>query len=203
MTKPSYSELLAAPEWKTKRIEIINKFGARCMQCLTETAPFHVHHRYYISNRKPWHYPDACYRVLCGDCHEWYHDNPIAQAPWEQFLDKVYPAVLAIGAERECAQLFDEIVALILRFRPSVLTPKPALDDEENWMLEYNPHGGHPFHITKPEWVIGKYIENAYKQKDGEWRPIVFGVSHELANEIADNLRIYWKERGMPDATIY
>jgi len=33
-----------------------------------------VHHRYYVSGRMPWEYPDWCFKTLCKQCHEGAHD---------------------------------------------------------------------------------------------------------------------------------
>lgn len=70
MAKPTYSELLKDPRWQQKRLEIMSRDGFTCLCCGDKTHTLHVHHRYYISGRMPWEYPDFCFQTLCNDCHD-------------------------------------------------------------------------------------------------------------------------------------
>lgn len=38
-------------------------------------SDFQVHHKYYISNRLPWDYPDSALEALCRDCHRLAHEK--------------------------------------------------------------------------------------------------------------------------------
>lgn len=37
----------------------------------------HLHHTYYVRQTLPWEYPDSCFRVVCGDCHNKIHEEQI------------------------------------------------------------------------------------------------------------------------------
>lgn len=66
----TYSEKLLDPRWQKKRLEILNRDGFKCLDCGDADSTLHVHHRYYISGRHPWEYPDFCFKTLCKDCHK-------------------------------------------------------------------------------------------------------------------------------------
>jgi len=65
-----YAEQLKDPRWQRKRLEVLQAKQFKCESCENETETLHVHHRYYVSHRMPWEYPDFCYQVLCASCHE-------------------------------------------------------------------------------------------------------------------------------------
>lgn len=44
--------------------------GFTCRLCKNSEEQLHVHHRYYVSGRVPWDYPDGCFFTLCATCHE-------------------------------------------------------------------------------------------------------------------------------------
>jgi len=48
---------------------------------ITTSKPYHlqVHHKYYISNRLPWHYEDGALITLCNWCHSELHKNEIIE----------------------------------------------------------------------------------------------------------------------------
>jgi hypothetical protein len=51
-----------------------------------------VHHRFYISGRKPWEYLPETMQVLCGECHEITHEfaadfENLGADKWEKLLD--------------------------------------------------------------------------------------------------------------------
>ncbi len=68
--KDSYTEKLQDPRWQRKRLEVLEREKFTCQDCGATDRTLHVHHRYYISHRHPWEYPDFCYQVLCRECHE-------------------------------------------------------------------------------------------------------------------------------------
>lgn len=72
----SYGELLLRPEWKQRRIAILERDGYTCQFCgCTDRSILHVHHRqyHYIDRldvfRMPWEYPDQCLITICKNCH--------------------------------------------------------------------------------------------------------------------------------------
>lgn len=65
----TYFEKLRDPRWQKKRLEIMQRDYFMCMECGSSDKTLCVHHRYYISNREPWEYPDFCFLTLCQDCH--------------------------------------------------------------------------------------------------------------------------------------
>ena len=42
---------------------------------LFKCNPLHIHHNYYISNRKPWEYENSALVTLCASCHQKRHQN--------------------------------------------------------------------------------------------------------------------------------
>lgn len=46
----------------------------KCQDCDENENTLNVHHRYYISKREPWQYPDWCFMCLCNKCHSFRHD---------------------------------------------------------------------------------------------------------------------------------
>lgn len=65
-----YGEQLLDPRWQRKRLEVLNRAGFKCEECGDITTTLHVHHRYYVSHRMAWEYPDFCFQCLCKNCHE-------------------------------------------------------------------------------------------------------------------------------------
>lgn len=73
--KKDYSEILRDPRWQKKRLEVLQAHGFKCEACENTEETLHVHHRYYVSHRMPWEYPDFCYQVLCVICHDRVKDS--------------------------------------------------------------------------------------------------------------------------------
>ena len=67
----SYADKLKDPRWKKKRLEIMERDGWKCQFCYESEETLAVHHKYYVSGRAPWDYPDDCYVTLC----EFHHKN--------------------------------------------------------------------------------------------------------------------------------
>lgn len=65
----TYSEKLLDPRWQRRRLEILSRDDFTCRHCESKTRTLHVHHRYYITGREPWEYPDVALETLCTDCH--------------------------------------------------------------------------------------------------------------------------------------
>ena len=75
----TYSEKLKDPRWQRKRLEIMKRDGFSCVECQESNTTLAVHHRYYISGRMPWEYPDWSLKTLCKDCHKLDHDMDVAR----------------------------------------------------------------------------------------------------------------------------
>lgn len=67
-----YEENLKHSRWieKSKAIKLRDNF--RCTQCRSNKR-LQVHHKVYVSGRKPWEYNDRYLVTLCNDCHERVH----------------------------------------------------------------------------------------------------------------------------------
>jgi hypothetical protein len=84
----TYSEKLLDPQWQKKRLEVLERFNFQCAGCKSKTNTLHVHHRYYVSKREPWNYPDFAYVCLCAKCHKEEQEQCADQpSDWEFFLD--------------------------------------------------------------------------------------------------------------------
>lgn len=68
-----YLDQLKSPKWQKKRLDILNIRGFKCEKCKSEDEQLHVHHRFYIANRKAWEYDNDVFQVLCHICHEIEH----------------------------------------------------------------------------------------------------------------------------------
>lgn len=66
----NYSYQLKSPKWQKKRLDILNLRGFKCEKCNCEENQLHVHHRFYLKNRKAWEYDNDVFQVLCYICHE-------------------------------------------------------------------------------------------------------------------------------------
>lgn len=86
----SYQELLNTPEWKKRRTYIISIDNNTCQFCGSSKGIKHVHHRYYMPNRRPWEYPDATLVTLCERCH-------IDEHMWKALYKECFPEVMHAG----------------------------------------------------------------------------------------------------------
>lgn len=69
----TYQEKLQTPEWKAKRLPILERAKNCCEDCFKaskEAGWLEVHHCFYITGLEPWQYPDDLLIALCPDCHE-------------------------------------------------------------------------------------------------------------------------------------
>lgn len=64
---------LLDPRWK-KRAKQIRDIDKVCQKCNSEYY-LKVHHKYYISGRKLWEYPDSLLILLCDKCHSKEHKD--------------------------------------------------------------------------------------------------------------------------------
>jgi hypothetical protein len=67
--KSDYAKKLEHPKWQLKRLEIMKRDGMVCRSCGESEQQLQVHHRYYVSGRDPWEYPDWSLVTLCKCCH--------------------------------------------------------------------------------------------------------------------------------------
>jgi len=75
MTKKEYSKLLTSSKWKNKRKTILKRDLHVCQICSISKDILHVHHKYYVVNKKPWEYPDTALITLCEECHSEVHNT--------------------------------------------------------------------------------------------------------------------------------
>jgi 5-methylcytosine-specific restriction endonuclease McrA len=69
----AYSDDLKNPKWQKKRLEIMERDQFQCKCCLSKDKELTVHHKEYISGRKPWEYEDKVFITMCIECHDWFH----------------------------------------------------------------------------------------------------------------------------------
>lgn len=65
----NYGEKLLDPRWQRKRLDILNRDGFCCKDCLDSKNTLHVHHLAYLPNKEPWDHPDHYLITLCKNCH--------------------------------------------------------------------------------------------------------------------------------------
>lgn len=65
----TYSEQLKHPKWQKKRLSILERDQWCCQLCSDTESNLQVHHKEYISGRKPWEYEDSNFQTLCKHCH--------------------------------------------------------------------------------------------------------------------------------------
>jgi predicted translin family RNA/ssDNA-binding protein len=58
------------PRWQQRRLEVMQRFGFSCAVCLSSEKELHVHHKHYVTGRKPWEYEDHELLCVCKFCHE-------------------------------------------------------------------------------------------------------------------------------------
>ena len=76
-----YYELLKSPEWKKRRLEILESDGWKCKRCGID-EDLQVHHLHYRKGLLPWKYKDDELMTVCKGCHESIHS-------FEDELDKL------------------------------------------------------------------------------------------------------------------
>lgn len=75
MNKQQYSEFLKDKRWKKLRLLILKRDKYRCTQCGKDRCELHVHHKLYITGKKPWEYKEEHLQTLCEPCHKELHKN--------------------------------------------------------------------------------------------------------------------------------
>jgi hypothetical protein len=74
-TRPidAYSALLQRPEWKRKRMEIMERDGFVCTQCKAPGTPenyLQVDHKLYMPGSLPWEISNSYLQTVCVKCHK-------------------------------------------------------------------------------------------------------------------------------------
>lgn len=64
-----YTELLSNPQWQKKRLKIMERDNFCCVNCGDDRTTLNVHHKKYITGKKPWEYKDEDLITLCITCH--------------------------------------------------------------------------------------------------------------------------------------
>ena len=64
-----YAEKLKDPRWQKKRLEIFERDGWQCKNCLSKENSLVVHHFFYLPKIDPWDTPNGLLLTLCENCH--------------------------------------------------------------------------------------------------------------------------------------
>ena len=78
----TYWEKLKDPRWQKKRLEIMQRDGFACQNCLNADAELNVHHKIYRKGASPWEYEEHELVTLCKPCHEDVTDKDAAIKEW-------------------------------------------------------------------------------------------------------------------------
>ncbi len=65
----SYAEDLKSVEWQKKRLSILTRDNWTCQLCKDKDTQFHIHHQFYLKDKKAWEYEDADLITYCKHCH--------------------------------------------------------------------------------------------------------------------------------------
>ena len=71
----TYSDKLKDPKWQKFRCGRLEAANWKCEHCCSDKSFLHVHHMFYLRDRRPWEYPPEAVVVLCERCHEEWHAN--------------------------------------------------------------------------------------------------------------------------------
>jgi len=74
MNKEEYAQKLLNPQWRRKRLEILERDNYKCRACGDGDNILHVHHKYYIDEKDPWDYDNSSLMTLCDACHCLHHE---------------------------------------------------------------------------------------------------------------------------------
>lgn len=70
--RETYQDLLLSDKWASKRNIIFKRDGFVCQKC-GGNGVLNCHHKYYVSGKKPWEYPNSALITLCEKCHTTLH----------------------------------------------------------------------------------------------------------------------------------
>jgi len=74
-----YQEMLKDSRWINLAEALKEKANWTCSLCKSIDKPLHVHHKKYVSGRKPWQYHPDLLQVICKDCHNEIHEKKICK----------------------------------------------------------------------------------------------------------------------------
>jgi hypothetical protein len=106
----SYKTKLTDPKWQKKRLELFNLRGFKCEICGNEEKELHIHHRFYLKNRKPWEYDNDVFQVLCVDCHEKHHEE--SNVKIKEVIPKKYEELISSIEKLELFDIYNLIFIL-------------------------------------------------------------------------------------------
>jgi len=66
----AYAEKLLRPEWRLKRLEVLERDRFTCRECGARGGRLDVHHAKYLHDTEPWDHPLDLLLTLCRGCHE-------------------------------------------------------------------------------------------------------------------------------------
>lgn len=84
--KEAYANKLLLPQWRMRRLEILEAANFTCHSCGASGVPMQVHHKRYVAGKEPWEYDDCDLEALCRKCHEDESLLPPVQALASQFV---------------------------------------------------------------------------------------------------------------------
>ena len=64
------------PEWRAKRIKVLNKLGNKCAVC-GDRKNLDVHHKSYKPDKELWDYPLENFEILCKEHHRERHGREL------------------------------------------------------------------------------------------------------------------------------
>jgi hypothetical protein len=107
----TYAEKLKDPRWLMRRRSILARDLCTCQSCGDKDGVMQVHHKYYITGREPWEYPDEALVLLCAGCHE------VEETGRKQAFKDMNTAIAEVGFTRE------DIEKLTLAFKNIEVKP--------------------------------------------------------------------------------
>ena len=75
------------PKWKKRRLDILKRDKYTCRSCGASSCALHVHHRWYLSGRKAWEYPDVALVSMCPGCHHEYGPSTLEKESFEATIE--------------------------------------------------------------------------------------------------------------------
>ena len=62
-------------EWQKLRLQVLNRDDFKCRLCGAKDKQLHIHHIYYIKDKKIYDYDIESLISLCSDCHKVAHNE--------------------------------------------------------------------------------------------------------------------------------
>lgn len=90
----NYKKDLEDYRWIRKRKRIFKRDNFTCQECRA-TTNLQVHHKEYISGRRPWQYSESYLITLCTLCHGKHHLPEIKAKTGNKLLDKEFDNIIS------------------------------------------------------------------------------------------------------------